>query len=290
MRIIFSRKGFDATYGGCPSPIIGGKPYSLPIPTGAERSVTRFQDIQIANIAVDERDNFIKTLTRGRVLGEHFCHLDPDIYPDALPRKPHWKGALGQVGAAASHLRNQDVSVGDIFLFFGWFRRIDSFQKPRFVGGHEHRVFGWLQIGEIIDLGGDGSHVLRDYPWLVDHPHVRPGWDHVNRNILYVASDSLSIAGEEIGLPGSGVLLRGFTLTARQSSRRGLWQLPEFFDPNTGGIGISRHQNHRWNGSGLLYSAPIGQEFVANLQDMPQATKWLRGLLLEEDQRGLANG
>jgi hypothetical protein len=34
MKIIFSRKGFDTTFGGVPSPIIHGVPYSLPIPTG----------------------------------------------------------------------------------------------------------------------------------------------------------------------------------------------------------------------------------------------------------------
>ena len=34
MRIIFSRKGFDAKNGGYPSPIINGKPCSLPIPKG----------------------------------------------------------------------------------------------------------------------------------------------------------------------------------------------------------------------------------------------------------------
>lgn len=290
MRIIFSRKGFDSKYGGCPSPIIAGRPYSLPITTDPERSVTRLRDVQIGDVPVDGRDDFLTKLTRGRVHGDQFCHLDPDIYPEALSRKENWKGALGQAGAAASHLRNQGVSVGDIFLFFGWFRNITSTQNPRFVGDHEHRVYGWLQIGQIIDLGGDGSHVLKDFPWLVDHPHVRSGWDHVKAHTLYVANDKLSIAGQEIELPGSGVLSKGFRLTARQAGRRGLWQLPKFFDPNAGGIGISRHQNHRWSGSGLLESAPIGQEFVANLQDKPEAMKWLRDLLLEEDQRTFADG
>ncbi len=34
MKIIISRKGFDSKYGGCPSPIIGNRPISLPIPIG----------------------------------------------------------------------------------------------------------------------------------------------------------------------------------------------------------------------------------------------------------------
>ena len=35
MRIVFSRKGFDSAAGGGPSPIVGGRPLSLPIPAGA---------------------------------------------------------------------------------------------------------------------------------------------------------------------------------------------------------------------------------------------------------------
>ncbi len=32
MQIIFSRKGFDSSYGGCPSPLFKDRPLSLPIP------------------------------------------------------------------------------------------------------------------------------------------------------------------------------------------------------------------------------------------------------------------
>lgn len=33
MKLIFSRKGFDSSAGGVPSPIVEGRPISFPIPT-----------------------------------------------------------------------------------------------------------------------------------------------------------------------------------------------------------------------------------------------------------------
>ena len=48
--------------------------------------------------------------------------LDPDIDQAALKasRPPGWRGALGQVSAALSHLRNLlEVGPGDLFLFCG---------------------------------------------------------------------------------------------------------------------------------------------------------------------------
>jgi hypothetical protein len=40
MRVIFSRKGFDSAAGEAPSPIIGGEPTSLPIPTELRSETT----------------------------------------------------------------------------------------------------------------------------------------------------------------------------------------------------------------------------------------------------------
>lgn len=52
------------------------------------------------------------------------AHLDPDLRRDALPTRPNgWRPAFGQSGAAAGHLFNQEVGIGDLFMFFGWFRK-----------------------------------------------------------------------------------------------------------------------------------------------------------------------
>ena len=37
-----------------------------------------------------------------------------------------WQPLFGQDSAAETHLRNQGVGTGDIFLFFGLFRRVEQ--------------------------------------------------------------------------------------------------------------------------------------------------------------------
>lgn len=44
MKIIFSRKGFDTSSGGAPSPIISGQPCSIPI-IAQGRSETTYDDL-----------------------------------------------------------------------------------------------------------------------------------------------------------------------------------------------------------------------------------------------------
>src|SRR5215207_5912082 len=59
MRIIFSRKGFESSFGGCPSPILDGRPISLPIPA-KQPTVTTFADLR------DPIPQMVTDLTRGR--------------------------------------------------------------------------------------------------------------------------------------------------------------------------------------------------------------------------------
>ncbi len=75
------------------------------------------------------------------------AHLDPDLAAATLPRKPGWRPLFGQVGAAEGHLEKQGVGQGDIFLFWGLFRRVvradfgwDYAQGER----RQHVLFGWL--------------------------------------------------------------------------------------------------------------------------------------------------
>src|SRR5262249_18170044 len=140
------------------------------------------------------------------------CHLDPDIKFSVLPRLPGWRGALGQAAQAQSHLAKAAINVGDLFLFCGLFRQAKRRDPLKFYWAREHRLFGWLQVGEILDLGEDGSFAAEKRPWLRDHPHVRNGWRRPN--VLYVASEELCLNGADLGLPGWGVFRHGFKLTA----------------------------------------------------------------------------
>lgn len=240
MKVVFSRKGFDSVAGGCPSPIIAGRPLSMPIPAPFRTPTpTKFGDL---NGLYGE---LVTDLTGGKLTAQSWCHLDPDITPNVLPRLFGWRGALGQTAAAQGHLRNQRIQSGDLFIFWGLFRTVDYQDRWKFVGKPEHRIWGWLQIGEIIDLGVDGSHAARRYPWLSDHPHARPGWDAFNVNVLYVAADELRLGGRPTSQPGYGVLNTGHCLSAPRHAIS-TWAVPQWLHPLQGGSGMTWHPANCW--------------------------------------------
>src|SRR4051812_33036287 len=146
MKIIFSRKGFDGTAGGCPSPIVSGRPISLPIPSSTMPSPTRYGDLP------GPYGTLVSDLTGGRLTPDDWCHLDPDINRDSLPRHEGWRGALGQARAAQGHLANQGVQAGDLFIFWGLFSRWRTLAAG---GSWEHRSIE----------SGDGSRSPRLLIW-----------------------------------------------------------------------------------------------------------------------------
>lgn len=275
MRIIFSRKGFDSSAGGCASPIVDGECISLPIPTSMPTPIS-FADLN------GWYGDLVEDLTKGRIGRDRPCHLDPDIHVDSIPRRASWRGALGQTGTAQSHLERNRVGTGDLFLFWGVFRPVKRKQRWVFDGPAEHRIFGWLQVGEIIHLGSDGSSALQRHPWLVNHPHVRAGWS--DKNTLYIASKQLVLNGTPTSLPGWGRLRSGYRLTAitNDSIRPGLWRAPCWLNPNVGGCGMTYHQApQRW-GVETVQVVNRGQEFVAQPNGSTAATEWILDILNEE--------
>ena len=270
MKIIFSRKGFDSTEagGGAPSPIIDGKPCSFPIPgTGP----TRYGDLR------NGVGELIEQLTHWK--RADYCHLDPDIDISALSRPRGWRGAFGQVGPAQGHLQRQGVGRGDLFLFWGWFRPAKLEGCSGYVGESEHRIFGWLQVDDVLTIGNQADEALTQYPWLRDHPHVHSkGWPP--SNTIYIASKRLRINGGAFALPGWGVFHRGLRLTAPHMPRS-KWAVPDWLNPKKQGVGLSRCKPNRWHRSGLL-NLPPGQEFVADISGREDAKSWLAELFLCE--------
>jgi hypothetical protein len=275
MKVIFSRKGFDSSAGGVPRPLVDDRPISLPIPTRMP-TPTRFRDLPngISELVAD--------LTRGRVAADRPCHLDPDIDASSLVRLPGWRGALGQVSAAQSHLSNNGVDRGDVFLFWGLYRPVVRGRGGgwTYAGTAEHRLFGWLQVDEVLAVGEDPSSALRGYPWLSSHPHLATGWPA--NNTVYVARERLALPGRALSLPGFGVLSRGCRLTAPSLAQPSLWAVPPWLDPLRGGTGLTYHPAGRWNPNGTLRSAARGQEFVADIGEGRDALDWLLQVLWEE--------
>lgn len=272
MKLIFSRKGFDSSAGGVPSPLVDGRPISLPIPTRMP-TPTRFCDLssQVAELVSD--------LTRGRIAADRPCHLDPDLDAKSMLRQSGWRGALGQVSAAQSHLSNNRVGVGDVFLFWGLYRPAGRSQNGpwAFTGDAEHRLFGWLQVDEVLTIGEDPLPTLAVHPWLESHPHLSIGWP--TNNTVYVARETLELPGRSVDLPGFGLLNRGHRLTAPASIQPSLWAIPPWLDPLRGGTGMSYHPPERWYPGGTLRSAARGQEFVADVASRLDAIDWLLGVL-----------
>lgn len=151
MKLVFSRKGFDAANGGVPSPILpDGRMLSLPIP--ASRSDRGFEAVWMHGIDVPQ---LVAGLRGPRVPVIDRVHLDPDLSRPPQARPEHWRPALGQANGANAHLKRHGVGAGDLFLFFGWFREVERQQgRWRYVrhAPDIHVLFGWLEVGEVVDL------------------------------------------------------------------------------------------------------------------------------------------
>ncbi len=157
MKIIFSRKGFDSGSGGAPSPIIDGRPTSLPIPTLQMPSITTYADLGLGAI-VEQVTRHIKA-GKGRIAGASLCHHDPMFEGGRC--------AFGQSGAAQGHLSNNGIGAGDVFLFFGLFANLDDNDR-------HHRIFGYLKVEEVMKPGPDPTPASQPDSFTRRHPHTLP--------------------------------------------------------------------------------------------------------------------
>jgi hypothetical protein len=236
-------------------------------------TITRFRDLN------GPYGRLVCELTNGRLTPDDWCHLDPDINQACLPRKPCWRGSLGQEAAAQGHLANQNIAHGDLFLFWGLFRVAANDGRWRFVGPAQHRIWGWLQVGDIVNLGPDGSHAVQSRPWLCDHPHARAGWRA--RNTLYLAADRLALGFRELPFAGSGVLKRGYRLTA-DNGLTSRWAAPDWLNLARGGCGMTYNPAARWFSDGTVRSAARGQEFVAAPKPESGAMEWIESVIRDD--------
>ena len=285
MRIVLSRKGFDSVNGGKPSPILpDGTLFSLPIPDATETSGITYADINLCR--GESIGTIVEHLTNLRVRQKHFAHLDPDLRRAAYPRIRGWRPLFGQAGGDQTHLTLQGVTLGDVFLFFGWFRQVEiAYGEYRYVRNapHLHVIFGWLQIGHVLHV--PTSRVPR---WAEYHHHFHPPSSSGNwaDNTVYVSAPRLTLNGVDTQTKGAGFFTwydDRLRLTRPNQRNRTLWQLPSWFYPSDGRSPLSCHAKmDRWKLDGphtILDSVDLGQEFVFDTQEYPQAIPWLRQLM-----------
>lgn len=235
-KLVFSRKGFDSAAGGTASPILDGRLVSLPIPT-THRSEATYDRLGLGEV--------VKAQTKGRISRGHLCHADPAFHDGRC--------ALGQTGAAQSHLANSKVGVGDIFLFFGLFRAPDS--------APGHWIFGWLKVEEVRLLGAasDAGQLPRWLPY--QHPHTIGAWNP--NNTLYEGrGGTFDEVHEDLRLTAAG-------------ARTSIWHVPGWLRE----CGLSYHAAaDRWEPDDRLRVVGRGQEFVADIGNRLEAHAWIATL------------
>ncbi|WP_137680274.1 hypothetical protein [Aurantiacibacter suaedae] len=244
MRIVFSRKGFDSASGGGPSPIVAGRPVTLPIPAGAGLSHTTYGALGLGDHAAKA--------SRGRLGAESLCHHDPMFRDDG-------QVLLGQCGAAQTHLANRGVGAGDVFLFFGLFR--EEAGKPH------HRLFGFLRVEEVLPLATMDSARKAELAAL-GFPHALALHASNGNDTLYLGrGGQASRASDALRLTEEGASPTN-------------WRVPEWL----GEVGLSyHHKPERWTMPGQLKSVARGQEFVADVGERDDARRWVETLVAEMD-------
>jgi len=287
MRLILSRKGFDSSAGGCPSPILpDGRLCSLPIPD--KQSPWRYCDITVNG---ENAGKLVADLTGEAKRYDHFAHIDPDVYCKALKRDNNWRGLFGQDGTAQAHLRNQGVTIGDLFLFFGLFRPVEyADNRWQFVRSApaRHVIWGWLQVGAIHSVTELRSSAL---PWARYHPHF--SGESGPLNTLYEAKQALSLSTESQPTgKGYGIFSHyhpALQLSAQESHKPSQWRLPRAFYPPSMQAALTYHQKpERWRleeNHCRLDSAARGQEFVIDTHNYPDLTPWLESLFNQTEKR-----
>lgn len=266
MKVILSRKGFDSKYGNSPSPILpDGRLISFPIPS--EEGPVAYTEL-----ILDEKRTYYDLMAELSVAVHTFrCHLDPDIYRRVLLRHKNWKPLFGQVNAAQRHLENQRVDIGDLFLFFGWFKQTVSINGKLAFDQNApdlHVIFGYMQIGQIRKTD-PSSHIEE---WMQYHPHVK--LERLSRdktNTIYVAADKLSFDQNMLG--ANPFTFNEKLVLTKKGCSRSKWSLnPKIFKKVT----ISYHPNP-WKEEEYFQSAGRGQEFV--IDENAEVENWAKDVI-----------
>ena len=281
MKIILSRKGFDSATGGVPSPIFpSGEMYSLPIPESDLYDGIKYSDIKAGNYSLGK---IVADLSSVRVQANSTAHLDPDLNSTSTHRLTNWKPLFGQAGAAEKHLQSQGVDVGDVFLFYGWFKKveiIDGSWKYVRRDPDQHIIFGWLQIEQRLPVDN-----LENIPqWAHSHPHYKRE-KYRGLDSIYISTDNLRLNNRVFDQSGGGIFNKfhpSLCLTDKGKSRSN-WRLPSWIHPTDKNSILSYHSDiRRWNqadGYALLRTVGRGQEFVLDCNDYPEAIDWIIDLI-----------
>ena len=259
----------------------------LPIPefSGIKPRLPRYDELTCGSHNLGD---ILRDLSKNRFVGSEAAHLDPDLAFDTRPRLKGWRPLFGQAGAALRHLENNGVGVGDIFLFFGWFRQTEQTETGlRYVRNAPdlHVIFGWMQVGEKTFL----TPKYNSWPdWARNHPHIQ-GSPYADLDAVFSATSRLDINGRLQDLPGGGTFnnVREPLILTEKGKSRSNWLLPRAFCPRDRPPMTYHSDRSRWDCSqddGVrIRVASRGQEFVVDLDYYPDIVSWITGTLFAPD-------
>ncbi|MFJ8090722.1 hypothetical protein ACIQ7N_21320 [Lysinibacillus sp. NPDC095746] len=270
-KVILSRKGFDSKSGGKPSPILNGNLISLPIPRAGSGDF-------YSDLAISPTESYLDVM-QGLGIKHHYeGHLDPDIRKSILQNRPvEWRGLFGQSGPSEGLLNKMKVGIGDIFLFFGWFKEakiVDGKWKYIHNAKNIHAIYGYLEVDEVFDI--KNGEVLPS--WANYHQHFRNREEYgTKRNVIYMATESFTASSEKLGY-GVFKYNEDLVLTKQGSKKRSLWELPSCFQEEKQKFkcGLSE-----WNvnNDGCVETQPLGQVQEIYVSDNPKVVAWAEKLI-----------
>ncbi|SKA74036.1 hypothetical protein SAMN05428976_101336 [Clostridium sp. USBA 49] len=286
MKIILSRKGFDSASGGYPSPLFIEEKHHVSFPTPEDNDINRINaGITYSDLIFNSNLTYADIMNELGIKGfEKKCvHLDPDLNYNVLKKRNNgWRGIFGECSSSQSHLYNQNIEEGDLFLFFGWFKDVKKINnRYTFVNKTDkHIIWGYLQVGEIQNI----SEKIRYEEWKLIHPHYY--YRKRSNNTAYIAREKLSFNSS---MPGFGCLRYddSLVLTCEGQDKKSLWKLPYFFHPKFN-TKMTFHEN-LVDKSGkpiwqlkddccLLKTVGPGQEFV--ISGNKEVEKWAENIIV----------
>ncbi|MGA8849828.1 MAG: hypothetical protein WB564_08435 [Dehalococcoidia bacterium] len=321
-KIILSRKGFDSSSGGDYSPfdLATGKYIVLPIPQDEDEvkisNRQKFEEIKIKSNYFKEYNasnlkELIERVTKkGKAMIKKnrldYAHFDPWLghCPWLEEESNHSIGVFGQVDGAQTHLRNQEVEEGSLFLFFSRFKPTGDARENKLginisakhLKEGLYFIYGWLRVGwkpiqkfEEIDnidiLNAKEKEELRSH-----HPHATPEYFQNckgKNNTIYIAHKYL--LDNSTKFPGCSyfpVLSDKLLLTATDSDQSSdqsqmpnwlasRWKLPPGFSYQTCCSVLKNPA--KWKTTNIVETSWHWQEAV--FKESEEFSDWFKGLL-----------
>ena len=264
MKIIISRKGFDLSNGGNPSPILpDGTLLSMPIPSEDDLS---YSDLCYDGVTYSE---ILRQLSSKKQYEKYDkCHLDPDIRVNArVNTVPNWEPIFGQTDKRESYLRNNQVGSGDLFLFFGMFRKtVGDISKGtlHYVKNAPslHVIYGYMQVDKTIT---EDKNEFKKYDW---HPHTQGELLNSKNNTLYLPTKTLSFDKRH---KGWGVFDYSEKRVLTLDRKKATWhEIPALMPDN-----ISGDRKNSAKGFGIYYQG-VWQEIV--LKENNISEEWAKSV------------